>query len=149
MYASSADNLLAVKKLVGELEKKGEVFGDKDVLLVGVEGKTANPTRKNPYALESLMGMLRTSLYSLGQKEGLFPPFQRLSHSSQPLDFLWVEHFPLFEYDGNGEVKPTHHPFTSPMGITTCEEMRSCKNVMSLLSNSCDLVLNGCEVGGG
>ena len=95
------------------------------------------------------MGMLRTSLYSLGQKEGLFPPFQRLSHSSQPLDFLWVEHFPLFEYDGNGEVKPTHHPFTSPMGITTCEEMRSCKDVMSLLSNSCDLVLNGCEVGGG
>ena len=138
-----------MKRVMHALEEKGEVLEEGDLVLVGVESTNTRAMKRNPYELETLMGMFRTQLYTIGQQSKRFPPFDKLSDSTQPLDFLWVEHFPLFEYDTNGGVKAMHHPFTSPQGITTVGRMRECKDVMALLSNSCDLVLNGSEIGGG
>lgn len=138
-----------MKGVMRALEEKSEAFEEGDLVLVGIENTSADAAKRNPYELETLMGMLRTQLYAIGQQSKRFPPFEKLSNSTQPLDFLWVEHFPLFEYDTNGAVRAMHHPFTSPQGITTVEGMRERKDVMSLLSNSCDLVLNGSEIGGG
>ncbi|MEG2295126.1 MAG: aspartate--tRNA ligase, partial [Oscillospiraceae bacterium] len=62
-------------------------------------------------------------------------------------DLLWVTDFPLFEYDqDNNRYVAKHHPFTAPK-----EE-----DIATLLTNPADakaraydLVLNGCEIGGG
>lgn len=58
---------------------------------------------------------------------------------------LWVVDFPMFELDGAGKWTPLHHPFTAPAG--SVEELAT--NPGSALSRAYDLVLNGCELGGG
>ncbi len=61
--------------------------------------------------------------------------------------FLWVTEFPLFEYDEEaGRYVAKHHPFTCPFDEdiplleTAPEKVRA---------KAYDMVLNGCEVGGG
>lgn len=72
------------------------------------------------------------------------------------LDFVWVNNFPLFEYDiAEKRLVPMHHPFTHPKiaidKIGSDEEI--IKNLKekpeSLYARSYDLVLNGEEIGGG
>jgi aspartyl-tRNA synthetase len=58
---------------------------------------------------------------------------------------LWVVDFPMFEDDGNGGWTPLHHPFTAPS--CTAEELAA--NPGEALSRAYDMVLNGCELGGG
>ena len=58
---------------------------------------------------------------------------------------LWVVDFPMFEEDGSGSLTPLHHPFTAPSG--TVEELVA--NPAQALSRAYDMVLNGCELGGG
>jgi aspartyl-tRNA synthetase len=58
---------------------------------------------------------------------------------------LWVVDFPMFEQDGSGNWTPLHHPFTAPSG--TVEELAA--NPGQALSRAYDMVLNGCELGGG
>lgn len=63
---------------------------------------------------------------------------------------LWVVNFPMFEveYDGSGLVKnlkPMHHPFTAP----SCNKEELSKAPDLAKSHAYDLVLNGCEIGGG
>ncbi|TLU64093.1 aspartate--tRNA ligase [Thalassotalea litorea] len=58
---------------------------------------------------------------------------------------LWVVDFPMFEeFDGN--MHALHHPFTAPSELTA-EELEA--NPVGALSNAYDMVLNGCELGGG
>lgn len=60
---------------------------------------------------------------------------------------LWIIDFPMFEKDSeSGLIAASHHPFTSPLGVTP-EELKS--NPLSVRSKAYDLVLNGYEVGGG
>jgi len=64
---------------------------------------------------------------------------------------LWVVDFPMFEveYNANGSVKnlaPMHHPFTAPTAKDVAEFQAKPE---SMLSKGYDLVLNGCEIGGG
>lgn len=61
--------------------------------------------------------------------------------------FLWVVHFPMFEYDEEEKrYKAEHHPFTSIME----EDMpRFFAGDMDIRTNTYDLVLNGNEIGGG
>ena len=61
--------------------------------------------------------------------------------------YLWVNEFPMFEKDKEtGGINAVHHPFTRPMGEdyhlldTEPEKARSI---------AYDIVLNGCEIGGG
>ncbi|MCU4675401.1 aspartate--tRNA ligase [Catenovulum sp. 2E275] len=58
---------------------------------------------------------------------------------------LWVVDFPMFE-EIEGGLTPLHHPFTAPVDVTA-DELKA--NPENTLSNAYDMVLNGCEVGGG
>ncbi len=59
---------------------------------------------------------------------------------------LWVVDFPMFEELEGGALTPLHHPFTAPAGVSI-EELE--KDPANALSNAYDMVLNGCELGGG
>jgi aspartyl-tRNA synthetase len=58
---------------------------------------------------------------------------------------LWVVDFPMFEEDGKGGLTPLHHPFTAP----SCSVEELVANPADALSRAYDMVLNGCELGGG
>ncbi|WP_094752278.1 aspartate--tRNA ligase [Psychromonas sp. CD1] len=59
---------------------------------------------------------------------------------------LWVVDFPMFEALDDGTLTPLHHPFTSPINLTA-QELEA--NPIDAISNAYDMVLNGCELGGG
>jgi aspartyl-tRNA synthetase len=59
---------------------------------------------------------------------------------------LWVVDFPMFEELEGGALTPLHHPFTAPSNMTP-EELAA--NPATALSDAYDMVLNGCELGGG
>ena len=58
---------------------------------------------------------------------------------------LWVVDFPMFEQDGSGNWTPLHHPFTAP----SCSAQELVATPGEALSRAYDMVLNGCELGGG
>ena len=58
---------------------------------------------------------------------------------------LWVVDFPMFEETDNGGLTALHHPFTAPS--CSPEELKA--NPLEALSRAYDMVLNGCELGGG
>jgi aspartyl-tRNA synthetase len=61
--------------------------------------------------------------------------------------FLWVTEFPLFEYSEEEQrYVAMHHPFTSPMD-EDLDKIES--NPGEARAKAYDMVLNGCEVGGG
>ena len=57
----------------------------------------------------------------------------------------WVVDFPMFE-EVDGGMHAIHHPFTAPTNLTA-EELEA--NPVGALSDAYDMVLNGCELGGG
>ncbi|NRA53127.1 MAG: aspartate--tRNA ligase [Gammaproteobacteria bacterium] len=58
---------------------------------------------------------------------------------------LWVVDFPMFE-EVEGGLHAIHHPFTAPVDMTP-EELEA--NPIGAISDAYDMVLNGCELGGG
>jgi len=58
---------------------------------------------------------------------------------------LWVVDFPMFEKI-DGHMHALHHPFTAPIDLTP-EQLEA--NPLGALSDAYDMVLNGCELGGG
>ena len=76
---------------------------------------------------------------SLGERFGM------IDHSK--FDFLWVENFPLFDFDHNEKrYVAMHHPFTSPHE----EDMHLLDEEHGKIrSRAYDVVLNGVEIGGG
>ncbi len=62
-------------------------------------------------------------------------------------NFLWVTDFPLFEYDDeNGRFVAKHHPFTMPKD----EDLALLDtDPGAVRAKAYDMVLNGCELGGG
>ena len=63
------------------------------------------------------------------------------------VDLLWVVDFPLFEYDPEeGRYVAKHHPFTSPK-LEDVAHLESAPG--KVRARAYDMVLNGCEVGGG
>jgi len=62
-------------------------------------------------------------------------------------EFLWVEEFPLLDYDENeNRYTAMHHPFTSPFE-EDIELLESAPG--KVRSRAYDIVLNGVEIGGG
>ena len=62
-------------------------------------------------------------------------------------NFLWVTEFPLFEYsEEEGRYMAKHHPFTMPMD-EDLDKIESEPGVCR--AKAYDMVLNGCELGGG
>lgn len=68
--------------------------------------------------------------------------FELFSNEWKP---LWVVDFPMFE-DDDGQLQALHHPFTSPKELDPAALKA---NPTGTLSRAYDMVLNGCEVGGG
>ena len=62
-------------------------------------------------------------------------------------EFLWVTDFPLLEYDEDaGRFVAKHHPFTSP----TDDDIELLDtNPGAVRAKAYDIILNGCELGGG
>jgi aspartyl-tRNA synthetase len=58
---------------------------------------------------------------------------------------VWVVDFPMFEKDANGAWTSLHHPFTAP----SCDAKELAASPGEALSRAYDMVLNGCELGGG
>ena len=58
---------------------------------------------------------------------------------------LWVVDFPMFEENDDGSMTALHHPFTAP----SCSPEELEKAPLEALSCAYDMVLNGCELGGG
>lgn len=58
---------------------------------------------------------------------------------------LWVVDFPMFEETSDGGMTALHHPFTAPS--CSPEELKA--SPLTALSRAYDMVLNGCELGGG
>jgi aspartyl-tRNA synthetase len=106
----------------GIVERSGAQSGD--ILLFGADSNTV---------VTEALGALRLKLgEDLGLLEGEWKP-------------LWVVDFPMFE-EFDGQFHALHHPFTAPRNMTP-EELAA--NPAGALSNAYDMVLNGCELGGG
>jgi aspartyl-tRNA synthetase len=106
----------------GIVERSGAQSGD--ILLFGADSNTV---------VTEALGALRLKLgEDLGLLESQWKP-------------LWVVDFPMFE-EVDGQFYALHHPFTAPRGMTP-EELAA--NPAGALSNAYDMVLNGCELGGG
>ena len=58
---------------------------------------------------------------------------------------LWVVDWPMFEKTSDGGITAIHHPFTAPS--CTVEELEA--DPLAAQSVAYDMVLNGCELGGG
>ena len=58
---------------------------------------------------------------------------------------LWIVDFPMFEEEDDGRLSPLHHPFTAP----ACDAATLLADPGAALSRAYDMVLNGCELGGG
>ncbi len=106
----------------GILERSGAQSGD--ILLFGADSNTV---------VTEALGALRLKLgEDLDLLEGKWKP-------------LWVVDFPMFE-EFDGQFHALHHPFTAPRDMTP-DELAA--NPAGALSNAYDMVLNGCELGGG
>lgn len=89
-----------------------------------------------PRVVYASLGALRLKI---GKEENLY--------NKDEFKFLWVVHFPMFEYDEEeGRYKAEHHPFTS---IVKDDMAKFFDGDMSIRTNTYDLVLNGSEIGGG
>jgi aspartyl-tRNA synthetase len=104
------------------VERSGAQSGD--IVLFGADSNTV---------VTEALGALRLKLgEDLELLEGQWKP-------------LWVVDFPMFE-EFDGQFHALHHPFTAPRNMTP-EELAA--NPAGALSNAYDMVLNGCELGGG
>ena len=120
------------EKFLSEEEKQAirkAVNAEKgDVILIVADGN-------NNVVYDSL-GQLRVEI---AKKFDLIDP--------DAFNFLWVTDFPLFEYDEEeGRYMAKHHPFTAPKD----EDIEILEtDPAHVRAKAYDIVLNGCEVGGG
>ena len=89
-----------------------------------------------PKITNDALGNLRNHL---GSKLGLMDP--------KAFNFVWVTHFPMFEYDETEKrYQALHHPFTSPQE-SDYDLLET--DPLAVNSRAYDMVLNGSEIGGG
>ncbi|MFO7715165.1 aspartate--tRNA ligase [Desulfosarcina sp.] len=89
-----------------------------------------------PRVTNEALGHLRNHL---GRRLGLI--------DDSRFSFVWVTHFPMFEYDDvEKRYQALHHPFTAPLE-EDYDRLESAP--LTVCSRAYDLVLNGFEVGGG
>jgi aspartyl-tRNA synthetase len=87
----------------------------------------------------TILGTLRLELCRNGKNPDLF--------DEKKWEFLWVVHFPLFEWsEEENRWSAMHHPFTSPV-LEQLSQMET--EPGKVLARAYDIVLNGNEVGGG
>ena len=62
----------------------------------------------------------------------------------EALHFAWIVDFPVFDRTEQGDLVPSHHPFTAPVAV---DDMR--ERPWDAVAQAYDLVLNGSELGSG
>ena len=124
--ASSFEKLLSADEIEAMHRLTGAETGD--VILVIADGSGA--------LVCSALSALRCRL---GEQLGLIDKTR--------YDFLWVTEFPLLERDEeSGRYTAMHHPFTAPMD----EDLPLLdSDPLAVRAKAYDMVLNGCELGGG
>ena len=123
---SSYEKFLTEEEKQAIRQRMGAEKGD--VILVVADGN-------NQTVFDSL-GALRCEL---GEQLGLIAP--------GVFNFLWVTKFPLFEYsEEENRYVAKHHPFTHP-ALEDLDKLES--DPGHCHARAYDMVLNGCEVGGG
>ncbi|MFN8389161.1 MAG: aspartate--tRNA ligase [Bdellovibrionota bacterium] len=102
-------------------------------------GDTALIVADSKKVVHASLGALRVQL---AKERGLI--------DQNKLAFLWVEQFPLFEWDDSaGRFLSVHHPFTAPLIPEGSSFAEQCKHPERMSARAYDLVLNGQEIGGG
>ena len=103
-------------------------FAEGDVLLIAADKEWEKAC--------TVLGAVRLAI---GAKFGLI--------DKEQFNFLWVTDFPLFEYsEEEGRFMAKHHPFTMPHE----EDMDKIeRDPGACRAKAYDMVLNGCELGGG
>ena len=114
-----------VAKFLSGAEKAGVVraldgSSDDVLLLVADREEVASP----------VLGTIRLDL---GRPEG-----------HEVLHFAWIVDFPVFDRTEQGDLVPSHHPFTAPVSV---DDMR--ERPTDAVAQAYDLVLNGSELGSG
>jgi aspartyl-tRNA synthetase len=109
----------------GIIERFGAEHGDVIIMI-------ADPSDE---VVTSVLGLLRLHI---AERLGLIPEDIYCP--------VWITDFPLFEATDEGIVS-NHHPFTAP--DRTDFDPGDRENLLTILSRSYDLVLNGEELGGG
>ena len=109
-----------------DLQKKLNL-GDGDIVFFAAD---------TPYLVNMVLSHLRLAL---GEKLGMI--------DRERFDFLWVEDFPLLDFDHiEKRYVAMHHPFTSPKE----EDLHLLDSEKGKVrSRAYDVVLNGVEIGGG
>ncbi len=124
--SSSYEKFLTEEEKNNIRERLGAKTGD--VILIVADGS-------NDVVYDSL-GQLRCEL---GKRLGLI--------DENRYELLWVTDFPLFEYDpDNQRYVAKHHPFTA-VSDADLDKLES--DPAACHAKAYDMVLNGCEVGGG
>jgi len=83
------------------------------------------------------------------EKYGSDKPDLRVDRNNpNELAFVWIDDFPMFEKNEDGELQASHHPFCSIKDEDVSKFMEG-KDIMSIRANSYDLVLNGYELSSG
>ena len=124
--SSSFEKFLTEEEIAAIRERLGAEAGDTLFVVADADKETA----------QNALGQLRLHL---GDK------FELIDKNA--FAFLWVTDFPLFEYsEEDGRFYAKHHPFTSP-ALDSLEKLES--DPASCVARAYDMVLNGCELGGG
>lgn len=144
------------------LEKRAKEFGAKGLAWwkPGESGGGAGPVAKfldgavGQNLLESVGGAEGDLLlFAAGPKEDCWRVLGELRlgigrdmqlADQEAWNFLWVTHFPMFEWsEEDGRYTSSHHPFTAPQDWAMTSEPAE------MASRAYDLVLNGWELGSG
>jgi aspartyl-tRNA synthetase len=160
---SYEEGILFSRKQIGELESVVKEAGAGGLVTVKIEqGNATSPISKflSESDIQNLISIFDVSGSSLlflvgGQDAGVFKALgelrnylgrKRLSGSSTPFEFLWVNRFPLFMPLEGGGWEPAHHIFTMPLesDIGFLET-----NPGRVRGHLYDLVCNGSELGSG
>uniref|UniRef100_A0A7N6A1S5 Aminoacyl-transfer RNA synthetases class-II family profile domain-containing protein n=1 Tax=Anabas testudineus TaxID=64144 RepID=A0A7N6A1S5_ANATE len=122
--------LLSVSATEELLKRTGAKPGD--LLLI-----TAGPLHTRP-----LLGSLRLQCAQLLESCGIS------LRNPSAFHFLWVVDFPLFlpKEDEPGQLESAHHPFTAPLPE---DKQLLYTEPHKVRGQHFDLILNGCEIGGG
>ena len=114
-----------------------------------IEKEVKEITKKNNISPNSTLFFVADDVKISKEALGAVRVFlaQKLNLFDQSKDeFLWVEDWPLFEKDPEGNITSLHHPFTN----ATPETINLLKtNPLSVKAQSYDIIFNGSEIGGG
>ncbi len=114
---------------VAKFLSEGELTGLRDTLAVE-PGDTILLAADQARLVAPILGQIRLDL---GKPD-----------NHDELAFLWVVDFPVFEETDEGDLVPSHHPFTQPRSLDDMRDRPS-----QAIAKSYDLVLNGSELGSG